>query len=317
MEERHKNYNFDMVSSLIMKAKGDKVDRSIRQYAYDAGVSPASIVRICMKDTNGKFNYASPEMLRRLTSESANPRGGVTFEELMVAAGYLDAVKDLNLFSVETPDFELIGENDKADYYELGKRVQALYSIDDSDPTSMTVEEKRENRNRQYKIRRIEQQKFETIGTGAVYKALANKGVIFTTKSNQDIQTRRYRPAMVIGIDGASIRDWCFEFFTVKEGKSDERLMLGNVKHILSDLLFLPADAARKITIVVDSLFIFNYLSSLANELSYKGDLSVVYLDRDTMCIEKEMYISHYQHNDSCENDILLVYSEFLLRDFK
>lgn len=75
-------FDYEAVMKLLDMARGE---RSFRQYAIDAGVSSANIYRIRNKDYR-----PSPEMLRKLTSEKARPRDGVTFSMLMKAAGYQD-----------------------------------------------------------------------------------------------------------------------------------------------------------------------------------------------------------------------------------
>lgn len=58
-------------------------ERSISETASAAGIQKSSLSRLL----NGKTK-PTPETIRKLTVPSANPQGGVTFEQLMLAAGY-------------------------------------------------------------------------------------------------------------------------------------------------------------------------------------------------------------------------------------
>ena len=70
----------ERVGALVEKLKGD---RSIRQMTADTGVHTSYIARIIKRE-----NYASAEVLRRLTAPESNPQNGVTLKDLMLAAGY-------------------------------------------------------------------------------------------------------------------------------------------------------------------------------------------------------------------------------------
>lgn len=64
------------LSDLLKIAKGH---RSLNAYARDAGISSGNLSRI----TNGQ--KATPEILERLAAKAHN---GVTYEQLMIAAGF-------------------------------------------------------------------------------------------------------------------------------------------------------------------------------------------------------------------------------------
>ena len=68
------------LGSMIKLARGD---RSLRQYAKDAGVSYTTVYVI----ENGEYT-PTPKMIQKLTSKQANPQNGITYEDVMNAAGY-------------------------------------------------------------------------------------------------------------------------------------------------------------------------------------------------------------------------------------
>ena len=69
------------VGELVKRAKGE--DRSLREYARDSGVDAA----ILSKMINGTYIPKKPGLYEALTSPQAAPRGGVTAQELIAAAG--------------------------------------------------------------------------------------------------------------------------------------------------------------------------------------------------------------------------------------
>jgi transcriptional regulator with XRE-family HTH domain len=69
------------ITYLIETAKGS--GRSYEAYARMAGISSAAMSKI----RSGKYR-PSPETLRKLSSDKANPQGGVTYEDFMKSLGY-------------------------------------------------------------------------------------------------------------------------------------------------------------------------------------------------------------------------------------
>ena len=69
------------VGELVKQAKGE--DRSLREYARDSGVDAA----ILSKMINGSYIPKKPGIFEALTNPQAAPRGGVTCEQMVAAAG--------------------------------------------------------------------------------------------------------------------------------------------------------------------------------------------------------------------------------------
>ena len=79
--------NFDLVTFAILleKAKGD---RTINKYAESVGISAAHISRLLRKLVS---TPPSPDTINKLCSGAAN---GVTYSELMLAAGHIDDMSE-------------------------------------------------------------------------------------------------------------------------------------------------------------------------------------------------------------------------------
>ena len=70
------------LADLVMQAKGE---RTLREFGEDTGVSYSNIQRIL------KQKYKpNPETIRKLTLEDKHPQGNVVYEDLMIAAVYMD-----------------------------------------------------------------------------------------------------------------------------------------------------------------------------------------------------------------------------------
>lgn len=278
MGETHINYNKEKVSALIKKAQGEKKDRTIRQYAMDAGVSPASIVRICKGD-----NYASPETLRKLTSDKAKPRGGVTFEELMAAAGYINLNWDY-YDSVNNINYENTGVGD----------VEHLRTYVNEKEMPLQSEGTTDTR----AVRTQNIAKYKTQCMGIIHRTLSEKGLKFSNINQRELPLR-YCPEMAIkvenGLSENKIKEetW-FYLFLPSLGDTDEKIKT-RVRGHLGQMIFIKPNPDYKVTVLVDSELAFNYLIGYKGELAYRGNLSVAYLDIEALSIIKEEDIAHYK----------------------
>ena len=79
MANKNQNSNQEL-ADIIRSARGD---RSLRDYAEAAGVSYMTIY----KAERGDY-IPSSKTIKKLSTGAANPQNGVTYEDMMVAAGY-------------------------------------------------------------------------------------------------------------------------------------------------------------------------------------------------------------------------------------
>lgn len=313
MEEKNMSYNYDKVNELIEKAQG--TDRTRRQYCLDANVSPASLLRILKKDYK-----ASPETMKKLTSEKARPRGGVTFEELMVAGGYLEETQDERTIELMIDDVDgIISGIDKAikklsennpgmDKSEKDRMLEYTSQLKQSlaSGNNECDPDDKQARYREYKRKETE---FENICMGSVYRRLAEKSIMFTVMNPNEARGRRYTPDMAIRYGNEMNLEWWFEFKTFPkraEHMGDRTYTRHFAKSVLERFFFMAPCDNRKLTLVTDDEDIFGELIEYRGELAYFGDLSVAFFNQDSMSIESEIYLSHYPHTKAFD-DILLV----------
>ena len=79
MNRYHNDYDSQKVIELLELAKGN---RTAEEYARQAGISPSSFSKVL-----SGYYRATERFIRLLTSDTAKPRGGVTYELLIKAAG--------------------------------------------------------------------------------------------------------------------------------------------------------------------------------------------------------------------------------------
>lgn len=142
------------------------------------------------------------------------------------------------------------------------------------------------------------QRELEIIASGVVQNLLAEKQVSYISSKNNE---RFYAPSMSVEL--ADGRVWWFEvdsFINIVNTSMNMK-----VQQILLKIFLIRAAENRTITIVVDTEAAYDFISSLANEIAYKGNLTVVYLNRQKMLVEKEMILSYY--SDVIGNELHLL----------
>ena len=272
-------YDFKKVVEMLTQAKGE---RSFREYAIDAKVSPANLYRIRKGDYK-----PSPQMLKTLTSENAAPRGNITFEDLMIAAGY----QDKN--SLEIARQDMIESE-----YESQRENKSIRDLEESD-------EEREERMRRREERLAKRRAFQMASVGMIYTSLAKKGIEFKQADAAQIEVevdRRIRPDIIISVDQDKTKEWWFEVAYIEpsrlgnnEGIRRGRFYFERYKHLVfAKLMFMEPDEKRKISIVVNNEDFYEELAKYQNKTAYRGELSVIFIDPDDFTRIEETYISHY-----------------------
>lgn len=267
------------LSDLILKAKGG---RSYRQYAQDAGVSYASISRILKGDY-----VPSARTLKKLTSEEANPQGGVTYEDLMVAAGFR-----------QTPDFNMWGIT-KDDVPEEKKENNTTLHKKPLKPDDSLRKQRLEQ---YYAIIRG----FSAKGEGAIYKAAIENGLqigAIDTKASHDDMEKQFDVKIIV--HGHSIQKWYFDFFVFIKKASYITASYRIREHVARYAIHKP-DSKRKISIVFNDRESFDIARECAGELSLRADVSAVLIDEEKIEVVDEVYLSHYMENEA-DDEIYLV----------
>ena len=256
-------------------------DRSIRRTAEDTGVAASYITGIL------KEKYLpSADILRKLASPEAKPQNAITLEDLMVAAGYQnDYVEEAFKDAV----FDEIQDEDSGKAIDIMPNMEVLSRMAayaEKLGGSYTPQDR-------HRLRMQEMSKFESLATGIVYKALAEKGIHFSN-ANDVVGVRGFRPDMSIYVPMQPILEWWFEY---KHIGSEGNKGLFNLKHILGQFMFVEPKMERKISLVINSRETFDMLCGYKDKLAYRGDLSIILIDEGSFSVVQEEYLAHYELN--------------------
>ena len=142
------------------------------------------------------------------------------------------------------------------------------------------------------------QRELEIITQGVIQQLFIDKNI---KSSAISVISDYYHPTVAYEIgDG---KEWWFEMNTFVG--HDEKMAEAKIQQILSKILLVKPDSSRKLSIVMDIEDYFDDFIKYAGNLAYKGDLSIAYLNREKMRIEKEMYLSYFDDKKIQELDLI------------
>lgn len=281
------------LSELIKKARGD---RSIRQYAIDAGVNPTTVSRMEAMEYKPGLN-----VLRKLTSEEARPQNGVTFQQLMDAIGYSDGYmnefkKGVNFIGVSAALGTILPVIGKT--IMLGGLAYPLHSRKKSDFQDANVSDSYTSGYSIETVKELEKNhsKLQALSKGLIYDALSEKGIKYRQERNA-VPTERTVPDCKIYLDNSEITEWWFQFIekTPKGIKEDNPTTDEyRAKEYLSLFFFLKASSQRMVTIVTDDVEIYREMEKFKDNLALRGNLSILLIDSENIRIEEEVLLSLY-----------------------
>jgi hypothetical protein len=266
------------LSSVIRAARGD---RSLRDYANDSDVSYMTVY----KAEKGDY-IPSSNILKKLASENAKPQNGVTYDDMMVAAGYQDenAVSDVASVLVEQMR-EGTSEKQGSQKIDINK--------EDTKPRLLQHRNARE----EYQ-RRVE---------GVILAALLRRNIFFRSTQEYNSYLKSNQPDMKLDIEMGRIREWWFVVRYFWESKNNRYgVSPMNIRIALTNMLFLHPTKETKISIVVNNIGVYEYLIKRANEMPYRSELSVILVDEEKQEVTAEKYLSNYFFEDHGEEFYLV-----------
>ncbi len=246
------------IATLLIEAKGD--GRSFAAYAKAAGISPAAMTKM----KKGEY-IPSPGAMKKLTSQEANPQGGVTYEDMMRAAGYeSEEASDLRRLTVNV---ELDDKDDK-DTLDNVRKGYTLYDMC---------------------------QRFEKNAKSHIYTSLAEKGIAFR-KSDYELE---YRPGsgvdLVIDVMDQGISRWAFDFKLLRESRFVNTMALFAT---IGNALKLNIDKQTKLSFVFNDRRAVQVLRKYEHAMSFRGEVSVILYNMSEGELVEEFYLSNYFLDD-------------------
>ena len=250
------------LGSMIKLARGD---RSLRKYAKDAGVSSTTVYVI----ENGKYT-PSPKMIQKLTSKQASPQNGITYEDVMNAAGY-----------------KTEQDEEKADEKAREMAVQIIVEADKSDTNDRIGRYS-------YEARRAFMDQLNDRAKGLIFYSLAKAGMAFSNEVDERSSPFR-KNDLLLSIDKGRIRTWKMQFLCTPDGERYTRI---NASMLFSRFLTYPNTKEMKFSVVTNDPSSFAYFKKYEHALAFRGDLSVILVDINVQEILDEVYLSNYFLDD-------------------
>ncbi len=148
------------------------------------------------------------------------------------------------------------------------------------------------------------QKRFSAIALGVLYKAAADKGISCHHGNLKDIDNLGALPDDCIFVSNNNISNWWLIFWA-KDDKIDAHTIVlpeDRASVLLSRFTTANADPHRMASIVVDDLELFEAVSKFKGHNSYRGNLSVILVDTDTVSVVREEVIATYYEEDDCQD---------------
>ena len=243
----------NQLADIVARAKGD---RSARQYSKDSNVSQALISRTLQ----GGYR-PSAKIIRKLTDPKAKPQGGVTYEEMMAAAGYLQIADALD----EAVRNALLPSTQ-------GKEKQSD-EAEGEDRSKLTL--------------------YESVINGFILEKMRQKNFHYAMELGSQIDAFD----LILFVDLPPIKHWCFDIYYISEPIITPNRWLFR---ILGKVAATTSDCERKVSVVINDEKLFSYIKKYQGKISYRGDLSVILVKLEDLSTE-EFYLSHFDEEEYTE----------------
>lgn len=136
-------------------------------------------------------------------------------------------------------------------------------------------------------------QRFSATASGVIIAKLALAGKKFQVVNTRDVGYECYDNDTILRLEEGGIETWLIRYCALSEEDGVlEKLVKPMAVNAISSLVFLPKDEKRKVSIVVNQKDLFEYLLSITKDNSYGGNLSLIYVNTETVKVEKEVYVS-------------------------
>ena len=277
------------VGELIRQAKGE--DRSLREYARDSGVDAAIISKII----NGNYIPKKPGIYEALTSLQAAPRGGVSYQRLMEAAGTSEEYRSGMATGVSVGVVTALSEMPSS---ALIRALKARGIAMDGGGAEAALNMKPED------VRRIQQlkserQRFEATANGIILGSLGKKGLMFQLVQTDGVAVDEVRFDTCVKLMNHRISEYLIRYAYISgEEAACLPLVKNTVRGLVEELIFLPPSEARMVSIVTNHKDAFEALCACKGRLSYNGALSAILFDLDSARLVRETCLCHYISDD-------------------
>lgn len=279
------------ISELVVLAKGD---RTYREYAYDSGVDSAVIAKIA----NGSYIPQKPDVYRKLTSNEAKPQNNVTYEKMISAVNESKAYKD-GVRAGLTPLVAGIGSiglgatGVGASLGMMGVPIVGPMLAGAVGATALGVTvAKRKKYEEEYKKKCARMKEYIAIVNGVFFGYLAKKGITFKQLADESDRLFVNEFDNYLNVENDHYSEYILRYVFFDEKIDNVIIETVAKKYYIEDLMFCRYNPRRKISLIVENKDVYRLLAEQKDMLSYKGNLSVILIDRSKFQLVDETVLS-------------------------
>ena len=139
---------------------------------------------------------------------------------------------------------------------------------------------------------------FKAIALGIIAETAAEKGISFQQTAIQNLKTAGDKPDACALLLNQPLSQWWFIFWTQVPQLEDTALMTARDRAamLMGRLVTMEPDSRRKISIVVDDADIAKELRKMKGANSFRGNLTVILINKKAVRIINENVISAYEN---------------------
>ena len=287
------------VAELVRQAKGE--DRSLREYARDSGVDAA----ILSKMINGTYIPKKSGIYEALTSPQASPRGGVTCQQLMAAAG---TSKEFQSGMSAGMSAGMLTTLDDVPSSAMIKVLRARgIAVDGCGrPEALSSAMKPEE------VRRIQRlqsdmQRFSATANGIILGSLGKKRLTFQLVHTDGAEVDGVQFDTCVRLMNHEVSEYLIRYAFIPDDEAFSLPLAKNtVRGMVEELVFLRPSRERIVTVVTNHPGAYEDLCACKDRLSYHGELSAILFDLERAAILKEEYLSRYITDDPVDRILLI-----------
>ena len=265
---------YKTLNDYVKEIKGD---RTVKQFADDAGISLGTAIKYL--NGTGKGGYKT-EILKRIVKEEAQPQGNVSLRDLLAA------------MELETDNYA----RERYDY-ECDEGYGASYACDNTDVMvnvngshPIIIEKKTIFPEREEYFKAI--RTYEHVVRGIIAeKAIKSEGEY---SLSSDACNDGFQDVSLAVNNETNIKTWDFELkYMQTKGFNRYRA----IYTLLGRYLFEGINPEHKQTIIINDKEMFKLIKTQLEKsglMPFKGDLSVILYDEEKLEITEEMYLATY-----------------------
>lgn len=138
--------------------------------------------------------------------------------------------------------------------------------------------------------------------SGTIVTSFINKGYSFKIDNNEITEDS---PDLCLYFDNEKIKSWWFVFWDNEFNRILNISKNDLSKYLVSKFMLTKPDRTKKSSLVVKDKELYDFISELNGKISYKGNLSVLLIDTNSMSIVNEKNISYYDDDEIIELSIV------------